>query len=164
MTLFRRTALALVLLAVPAVVVADSEKTREVKLPMSRILGLANALAALDGYEDVVKDGAAEKVVRRAYKFEPGLRTSISRNITTLRPLLEGYNKEQSDLLVSITGGTLPAPNTPETARFNIESNRVLAVEWKLNLFILRETELKMEVNPIPGTILSNLDPIMEYK
>lgn len=156
----------LLILCIPIIVRADGEKTRQVKLPLSRMIDLANSLSALEGtYRDVVKDGAAEKELQRPYKLG-ALRIAIGRNLAAIKPILEGYGKAQQEILSDCCGGVSPKPSSDETAVFQRAVGKLMQAEYSANLYILGEAELNVgdpPKNPFPSTVLSGLDPIMDW-
>lgn len=156
-----RRLLLIALLCLPLTAAAQGSKTKEVAAPVSRMIALANAIASLDGSDRVVKDGASERVVKEPYKFERGFRIAMARNLTALKPILEGYEKELSVIRVEI-GGEIK-DGSPAMMRLNEENRRLLAIVQKANLFTIAEAELKLDVNQIQISILSALEPIMEH-
>lgn len=152
------------LLCLPIVAAAQGAKTKEIAAPLSRILGLAQALTQLDAGQDrVVKDGPREHTIKEPYKFGPGFRIAMARNLTALKPLIEGYEKEIAALRSEIVGTKAIKDDAPELARLNEENRKLLAMPQKANLYVILESELKLEVNTIPIAMLSNLEIILEY-
>ncbi len=155
--------LAVFLVCLPLTAAAQASKTKEIVMPLGRFIELANAIAALDGVDRIIKDGANERVQKDTtiYKFGVGFRVAMSRNLTAIKPIVEAYNKELGDLRSQV--GEIKE-GSPALARLNDENRRLLAVEQRASLFTFQEAELKLDVNPIPVSVLSGLDPIIEYQ
>lgn len=146
----------------PVSSVAQSAK-KEITITQMRALGLFNAITGLDAKTDrVIKDGSNEKTIQEPYKFEPGLRTTMARNLSALRPIVEGYEKDRNALIVSLSDkGTIPPEKTVE---FSTQERALALIEVKVMLHTIAEKDLRLDQNPsIPIAVLSALDPILEY-
>lgn len=145
--------------------IAQAAKVREVTLPLSRMLEINGGLAALDKYDRVVREGERERVVQDVYKFEPGLRIVIMKNMSALRPIVEGLDKERAAILVELSGGSGELkPGTPEAAAFNLRLRDLAQKPQSASLIPIAEAELKLAVNPIPSSVLLQIEPILDLQ
>lgn len=136
-----------VLLAILAIDPADASERKQITLSVNEMLGLSNALMALDGHDRVTKDGAREVIVKESYKFGPGFRLAVARNMTVLRHFIIDTQSVARSL-----GEDKQAIDKLGTEKHGIE------------LIPIEELELKLDVNEIPPSVLSGLSPILESK
>lgn len=151
---------------------ADDTASIKLKLSCQVIIDLVNNLAALDGKTRVIKDGEREQVVREPYKFKPGLRSAIAKNVANLKAVADAYSKTKDGLIGQVTGGmTQIAEKHGETvnpdfqkqmADFQAVNNLLLAEIHEVRLVKIKESELNLEANPIPGTVIAALAPILD--
>lgn len=161
------TALAALLVVSTA---AAQPKAKEVSLPLGRLIGLANAIVALDGPERVVREGDKERVIKDvlAYKFAPGFKTSMGRNLTALKVVVESYEKEINEVRdrmlleckCKFDDGSDKAKL--QLDKLNDANRALMAVLQKVSLMTFNEGQLDLKNNNIPVSILSGLDPIIE--
>lgn len=137
----------------------------KVKISFQDAIILNNALSALDGRERVVKDGERERVVSEPYDLGPGLRAAIGKNLTRLKAPVEIYSNAEKGLRNEITkGGVIEIKaGSPEVELFIQKRAELLKLEESIEPLIrIKRSELKLEKNPIPGTVLSAMDPILD--
>jgi hypothetical protein len=138
------------------------------KLSTQTIVDLTNALAALDGYVRVIKDGDREQQVRQAYHFNPGLRAAIAKNIARCKAIADAYSKARDNTIYGLTGGLreLDPDDAHQMKEFRRVNDLFLAELHEIDLVTIKESELKLGsdkgLNPIPGTTLAFLAPILE--
>lgn len=137
----------------------------EITLSVDRAIALRNALSSLDGYERAVKDGANERIIKESYKFDPGARWAMSKNITALTPIFDSYRVAVNATIASIAGskGKID-PGTTEEVEFNRQREELGKAMVTVDVVMLKQEELKAEVNPIPPLILSFVSPVITQK
>lgn len=117
-------------------------------------------LRALDGYERVIKDGERERVVQELYKLGGGLRFQIAKDIAKLTIVADALHKARNDLVRGLSGGKDRIP--PEKAgEFYAEERAMLDAQQDIELSMIQVEELKLDQNPIPGSILALLAPLL---
>lgn len=129
------------------------------KMKISEASALLSALSALDGYERVIKEGGNEKSVRDSYKLGPA-RLTIARNIRALREVVEDFQRAQNALIIEESGGTGsvdPKTNPEGAARVAVEIQKMVETEHAIALLPISEADLKLDVNPIPPSVLASL-------
>ena len=131
------------------------------KLTLQVMLGVAAGLRGLDGYDKIVKDGERERVVKEYYKLGGGLRLLIAKNLNLLDVQQVLYQKARAELVRSMLDDTGEIPKN-KTADFLAEERKMLEVESEIDLAVIKPNELNLDVNPIPGTTLSLIQPILE--
>lgn len=142
---------------------------------ISQGLSMAAALKALDGRQVVAKQNGQDVVVVVPYEFSSGaLRVRIARDIA----ILAAVEKEADDVRMAILRDILkklppgsdgkPAtaliPNTPEWDEFIRQYGEALAQPAKGSdeLLRIKGTDLRLDRNEIPVTVLSALVPILD--
>lgn len=143
---------------------AASEDDSVVQVPVTKAIEMFNALSALDGYEDVIKDGQQEKSVRRPYKFGGGLRLLIAKNISVLKPVLEIYETARRGLVSEATkDGATVKDGAPGAVKFSDDIQKLLASPQVVKgLVHIKASELNLDQNPIPPTVLSGLSSLLD--
>lgn len=114
----------------------------EVYLPVNDIVAVGNALVALDGYDRAVKDGAQDRVIREPYKFSPGVRLTIARDLTTIKAVV-------ADVQTAARGLDKAAID-----KLGIEKQ-------PLTLAPISAKDLSLDQNPIPPSVLSALSVVI---
>lgn len=128
------------------------------KLTLRTILQLEHGLSSLDGY---MKDG-------KAYPFELGgtVRRIIGKNLAKIKIETAALEKARNDLVRAMS--TPENPNEVPKARaneFSTEWEKMLDDEEEIDLKFIKYEALNLDgdkPNPIPGSILAALDPILE--
>ena len=149
--------LALSFLATPAFA-----ETKTLKLNAEQVVTLINGLGALDGYDKVIKDGAAEKTAHENYKLGGGLRLVIARNLAALKiPYASTQAARQK--LINDANANGPIDKDPaKAAALTKELMEVLTATDDVPLSTIKSGELKLDENPIPGSVLSMISFILE--
>lgn len=129
------------------------------KMKVSEASALLSALSALDGYDRVIKEGGNEKSVRDSYKLGPA-RMAVARNIRALREVVEDFQRAQNALIIEESGGTgsVDQKTNPEgAARVAVEIQKMVDTEHEISLISISEADLKLDVNPIPPSVLASM-------
>ena len=123
-------------------------------------LSISSGLHSLDGYERIAKDGEREKVIKEFYKLGGGLRMSIAKNLNILGSIQSAYQKARDDILRSMADRNGEVPRT-KLAEFTAEERKLLDAEHNVDLCQIDEEELRLDINPIPASVLSLIHPIL---
>ncbi|MBU3741504.1 MAG: hypothetical protein FGM24_04370 [Candidatus Kapabacteria bacterium] len=140
------------------------------------VLELYSALTALDGYSKAVGD----RVVTVPYEIEPRARLDIALNKATLRPVKEAIEETRNAIVTEIAGDRGEIPDTvtdglgkvstnPEAITFQRRWREVLDATVTVDLRRLPVKSLHIgddadtKANPIPGTVLEILMPILDH-
>lgn len=129
------------------------------KMKISEASTLLDALSALDGYDRVIKEGGGEKAVRDSYKLGTA-RLTVARNIRALREVVGDFQRAQNALIIEESGGTgtVDQKTNPEgAARVAVEIQKMIETEHEIALLTISEPDLKLDVNPIPPSVLASL-------
>jgi hypothetical protein len=158
----RITCVCAVLISISGVGHAAEEK-KTLKLTGEQMTIIANGLIALDGYDRIIKDGVSEKTGRESYKLGGGLRLIIGRDLTALRASMQPIYAAQRALLFEKSNNTGEIkPGSLEEKQFNMESFKIMLSPSEIELYPISTKELKLDENPIPGSVLSSLGLILE--
>jgi hypothetical protein len=116
----------------------------------------------LDGYDRVIRDGERERVVREPYKFDAGLRLALAVLENRVDVLIADYNKARSALIKSLADGGAKVPE--EKMSEFIEQHQVLLdKECEINdVGRIKTSELALDKNPIPASVLALLMPVLK--
>lgn len=131
------------------------------KLTLQSALTIAAGLRSLDGYDRIVKDGERERVVREFYKLGGGLRLSIAMSLNKLDALQVAHQKTYSVLAMAAAdekGEIQPA----KVAELTKAQNDMLDAEQEIDLAPIEVAGLNLDANPIPGTTLSLIQPLLK--
>lgn len=130
------------------------------KLTIEQADRVLAGLTALDGYDKVIKDGASERTVKVPYDLTGKLRLLIARDIDALTPAVKRFAKTRQEIVAQATAGK--TPDQAEVAKVNKSVQELLDSEEQFDLGKIGDTELKLDVNPIPPSVLSQLSPIRQ--
>ena len=151
-----------------SLLLALSLHAEQIKLKASDCPELLASLNALDGSERVVDQGkeAPAKVVRLSYDFAGKTRFAISRNIAALKATVQVLDDTRTMLIKQAAGGAMEikSDEKDKQAAFLKLWSDALAQPVMLDLQRLKEEDLKLDANPIPGTVLAGLTPILDLK
>lgn len=153
---------------------AAAEKTRTVTLTTEQAVALHCVLAPgkgqdrqptclnIEAYEDVIKDGANERMVQRRYVYKPGVSSGMAKNILALRYVTERFDRERALLQEKIFSGGQPDEKKPaEIIEYQKQVRELLDTKNDFNLFTISDAELDQKA-PYPAAVLAILDPIRE--
>lgn len=123
-------------------------------------------LQALDGHTIVPKTNGQEQAAANvAYDFSGDVRWKIRDNLVALQPKMDAWDKVKKDDLKFLTNGTMfiaPTDSKLMSAyqqKVSDDSSVVDPNPPKLQSFT--RADLNMNVNPIPGSVLDWLAPIL---
>lgn len=133
----------------------------EPKLTILDCQTIFDGLSGLDGHTELSKDNTP---VVLAYKFENSrLRLNIQQNMAVLSAARQEFNKGMQGVFREIVGdGFEIKPGTAEMARYNKQKNDAEQLPCKANLIPISATDLKLDKNEIPGSVLAALDKILD--
>ena len=133
------------------------------KLSLHSVRTVHSALQSLDGYERVIKEGAGERVVHVAYRFDGRTRVKIALALGAMESHLGALQTTANGLIREISEGQerIDAGNAEQVARYNAEMNAALEHEVACELDPLTFDELLRDDNPIPGSVLAALSPLI---
>ena len=130
-------------------------------------VSLANALAALDGHTVIPKvNGQDQAPASVSYTFSGDVRWKIRDDLAALQPKLDAWQKVQQDILKEVSGGkwfiapTDAAGQAAYGMKISEAAQHVDANPPKLQTFT--RAELDLNENPIPGTVLTALSPLIQ--
>lgn len=133
-----------------------------IELTVTDILGVSAGLSALDGYNKVTEKETA--VV--SYSFDDSTRWNIGKNKRILRAELDVFEETRVALIkeLSPTTSNIAAESPEVQEQFNIRYKELMKRKVPLpGLLKLKKSSLLCESkNPIPGSVLERLIPIIE--
>ena len=136
------------------------------KLKITEIIDLYNALSSLDGYSKTLKKGQDESAIIVPYSFTGKLRWNVAKNLGVLKPHIKDYTKVRDDLIkqFSLPGDTTIDPKTNPTGwkSFNEENDKLGANEIEVDkLLTLNVDEMLKDENPVPASVLGALGAVL---
>lgn len=153
----------LLLAAAAVVALIDHHELRAepAKMTIADCQAVLVGLNGLDGRAEMTKDGAAVTV---PYQFGNGaLRLAIQQNIAALNGVQQAFVKVQQDLFREIAGSaTEIKPNTLEFAKYQKAVMDAQASPCDVTLVRIKASDLKLDKNEIPGSVLGALDRILD--
>jgi hypothetical protein len=136
---------------------------RPITMTVEEAVRLSQGLAALDGYDRTIEGPDGERTVREFYKFEPLVGLAVARNANSLEPVARAYQDARNRLIRKHAGGGFKVdPGTQEAVAFAEDDRKILAAEETVALVPIREADLKLDVNPIPPSVLGLLLPLLD--
>jgi uncharacterized protein YdbL (DUF1318 family) len=143
-------------------------------ITVDQAVQLATALRNFDGHLVVIKQNGAENTVMIPWEFGDGrLRLRVSNNLAILDAAIKSINaaqiaifKEATQKASERTGKTevdLPV-GTPERIDYDRQNDELLKqpAPGTQDLSRIKASELKLDKNEIPVTVLTALKPILE--
>lgn len=129
-------------------------------------VSLVTALGNLDGHMIVTKQNGQEQAIIVPWEFESGsLRLRIATDLTALKPVVAGADQTRQGIIKELlqkTHGTEIRPGTVEYSEFEREYGQALDMPTGVALQRIKASELKLDKNEIPVTVLSALAPILD--
>lgn len=120
------------------------------KLTHKVIIELATAHQQLDGS----KEGN--------YKFSAKIRYALAKNLRLLKGRSEDINKVRTGIIRGISPVEAIKDNSPELREFESQYSTFLDTEEDIpNLMQFTLSELNLDSNPIPVSVLSYLSPLI---
>jgi len=153
-------------LILSATAFAASPEPQPKRLTVQQEINLEQALAALDGHQVVAKVNGQDAVVTVSYDFSGAVRWKILDDIGLLEPKLEAWQKANKAIIDRISGGkgfiaqTDGAGQSAYSSAVNDAMTHVDETSPKLETFT--RSDLDLDRNPIPGTVLNALAPILQ--
>lgn len=138
-----------------------SARAEPAKLTIGQCLTILSGLNALDGKQEMTKDGTA---ITTAYQFGSAkLRLAIQQNVARLNDLQQGLQKVQQEMFREVAGdATEIKPNTPEFIRYQKMVLDAQQQPCNIELQRISAADLKLDKNEIPGSVLGALDKILD--
>lgn len=138
------------------------------KITVGQTFSLATALRNLDGHMVVIKQGGAENAIMIPWDFGSGsLRLRIANNLNILDAVAKMVEDTRQNIVKEITkksGTTEIKPSTPEMDDYQKQYGDVATqpAAGTQDLARIKASELRLDRNEIPGTVLSALKPILD--
>lgn len=130
-------------------------------LTYDQVKQVAEGLSHLDGYDKLAKDGAREFIVKEFYKFKKGLRALIADDISKLRPALRDLGDKNNDLIREYAEGTEKVLDK-NLIEFTAAQRKLLDSPSGVAPAHIKLDEMDLDANPIPASVLSLIDPILD--
>jgi hypothetical protein len=127
-------------------------------LTVEQALNISAALRALDTYEAKDKDG---KSYAAPYTFSGVTRMAIAVDLEKTSAVLKTYQATLNEVIKTMSGGTGTVPGN-KMADYNVEVLKMLAAPAGVSLTRIKQADLKLDENPIPGSVLGLLLPIID--
>lgn len=132
----------------------------------AEITEIANAIAALDGYEKAVDQGPVNnpRVIRENYKFAREVRAKLGANLTAIKTANKDMQQKFADLRLKISGDAerIDEKDPAQLKLWNAGALPILNTPITLDLSPISNDELALGDNPIPPTVLSVLNLLRE--
>lgn len=131
-------------------------------LTVEEIVGAHKALMHLDGYQKEVKDSA----ITVPYKFDDSTRWNIAKNKRILKTEAEAYEETRTALIKELSPdlGDVTKETNEKQEVFRLRHRELFARKIEVSgiLKLKKSALLKDDSNPIPGTVLEYLIPILD--
>jgi hypothetical protein len=156
-------------LVIGLVTMSGSAWAEPVSLTLTQVINVTGALSALDGHDQVVKEGGAEKVVKVSYTLSGAVRLAIARDLTKLKAVIADFQAARAGKIVELSEGGSIKPGSEVEQKLGRELTVMLEQKQNLDLTKLSVADLGLLLpttgsstpNPIPPTVLSDLGPIL---
>lgn len=165
----RRFALPILIAAVLTAACPVVSRAEEAPISVRDALGLISGLRNLDGHAVVIKQNGQDGTVIVPWEFGSGsLRLRISNDLTLLATVERTADEARvgivKELLKQNGGGDAIKPGTPAMDEFQRQYEQVLNAPAKglQDLGRIKTSELKLDKNEIPVTVLQALRPILD--
>ncbi len=138
------------------------------KMTMQTAINVFTALGQLDGLQQAVRNGATSAVINVPYDFKGSLRRIIYRNHAILRAEIDAFNLASQAEWRRIVGDRARLDETVAAdaalkAEYDQKMRELQNEEVEIGLKYIQEDALNLDKNPIPGSVLSMLEPIIEF-
>lgn len=134
------------------------------KLKITKVKELHEALLQLDGLEKVAHIDGKDKIVKEPFKLSGKSRWNIAKNVGILARKLEGFDKVRNDLVQEISEGKniITKDETEKIKAFEKEIISVLETEEEIEgILTITKTDLNLDANAIPTWVIIALEPII---
>lgn len=130
------------------------------KITNRGILEIRQALTALDGHPTPTSsENTKASVYLKPYDFTGSVRFRIGRILSTLNVIAQDIEKASDEVAKKYAvDNIIPAP---AVAAYTQERNNLLDIENDVEITKFTEADLKLDINPIPGSVLSVLNAII---
>ena len=158
----KRLALIAALLTLPA---APLRAEPPAKITVRQAISLAQALRNLDGHMTVIKQNGADQTIMIPWEFGSGsLRLRIANDLSIAAAVEASFETARKAVIKEIGGAATPNPGTPEYEALLKQMNDVLdqPAGGAQDLARIKASELKLDKNEIPITVLTALEPILD--
>lgn len=140
------------------VVIPPDLEQKKATLTVEQIVNISTALEALDRYDRVSSDG---KVVSMPYVFELRTRLDIAHDLEEARAVRRAYQAAVQARIAKMAGGGAAVPPDQQGA-WVVENEAMLRASSGVRLRRIKISDLKLDENPVPATVLSVLLPILD--
>jgi hypothetical protein len=128
----------------------------EAGLTIAECLGIMGGLNALDGRRVIVGAGkATESAETVSYKFPGKVRDAISHDLFVLTQVQQEAQAANRRTMNEVGKGDLIKPGSKENLEFDSRMAEYTSRPCKVELDHLRDTDLKLDENDIPGSVLA---------
>ncbi len=131
------------------------------QLATKDIIGLANALAALDGHNRVVDHDGQQRVVQEFYSFAGRFRLSVAMNLLRCREVALAYQTARNLKIKELSGGKMTIDDPTLLSTFISHDTEMLESQHSIELASITEAALNLDQNAIPVTVLAGLAPLL---
>jgi len=130
------------------------------KISNRGILELRQALIALDGLPTPTSlENRNAQTYLKPYDFTGTVRFRIGKTLNALKPIAEAIEKAGDAVTRKYAvDNIIPGPMV---SAYTTERTELMDVENEIDIPKLTEADLKLDVNPIPGSVLSILSVMM---
>jgi hypothetical protein len=142
---------------------ASKPETKAAPLTYEQALSVDQGLHALDGYQHIVKDGQQEMTVVEFYKLGPGVRVQIGLAIASLDAAAKTFAELQNKLIKQYSAGAGKVPDSA-MSDYLAAISELRRTPSGVVVPHLTVKELNLDQNPIPGSVLGMLSPILDQK
>jgi hypothetical protein len=135
------------------------------KLKITKIKEMHDALVKLDGYDVVVRVEDKDRIVSQSYQLSGKARWNIAKNISILGDRIERFSQVRNDLIKQISGGSgvIEASDSEKMGAFQKEIIAVLETEEDVDGILLIQKEgLNLDKNSIPATLLVAIESLIQ--
>ena len=127
---------------------------------VEQAIQIGNGLSQLDGYDDC-RDGEKGKDCHHLYKLSGSVRLTIALDLAEYRRIATAYTAARQGLIAQYANGSGVVP-PEQVGAFNAEDRRILNLTSDVKYGRIKLSNLRVEENPIPATVLSLIVPILD--
>jgi hypothetical protein len=150
--------------AAPLIPKADLTMNECLKI-LRGLRGDGGSNRGLDGYLVISNAGKPnETVVPQTYRFSnPNLRMDIGQDIARLSDIPNVIEKTRQQIFLEVAKSDLEInPSTPQMADYNKQLVLLGESPCRVTLIHIKASDLKLDVNEIPGSVLGDIDKILD--
>jgi hypothetical protein len=149
--------------AVLAVSVSFTFAEEPKKLTIGECIEVYSALANLDAFDRVVKEGGTERVVKGQYRLGEA-RMTIALNMGALRPVIDAANKTRQQIIAEVGEGATTKPETMVKAQEMFD--RAMKEPCPVSPGHIKIGDLNLgdgpDKNQIPPSVINGVMPIVD--